>query len=103
MGEALAKSLEKKLDDTIAIEDTKFRIVGLFRTDDLLLAATAVAVLADVQEMSERPHGVSEIQIRADLPDATTKTSALGQLCKRIEAIGDCAWRAAGPQGAPHD
>jgi putative ABC transport system permease protein len=101
MGAALAKSLEKKLDDTIAIEDTNFRIVGLFRTDDLLLAATAVALLADVQEMSERPHGVSEIQIRADLPDATTKTAALSHLCKQIEALGDAHGEPLGLKALP--
>ncbi len=65
LGTALAKSLEKKLGDAVQIEGTRFQVAGLFRTDDLLLAATAVGVLADVQELSERPHGVSEIQIRA--------------------------------------
>jgi putative ABC transport system permease protein len=87
LGTALAKSLEKKLGDTVQIEGTKFQVAGLYRTDDLLLSATAVAVLADVQELSERPRAVSEIQIRADLPHERTNSAVLPQLCKQIEAL----------------
>jgi putative ABC transport system permease protein len=45
--------------------------------------------LADVQELSERPQGVSEIQIRAALPEAGANAGALHQLCKQIEGLRD--------------
>jgi len=94
LGTALAKSLEKHTGDSVQIEGTKFQVAGLYRTEDLLLSATAVAVLADVQELSERPRAVSEIQIRTDLPEARTNPGALRQLCHAIEALSD-------PQGQP--
>jgi putative ABC transport system permease protein len=89
LGTALAKSLEKKLGETVQIEGTKFQVAGLFHSDDLMDAATAVAVLADVQELSERPHGVSEIQIRMASPGKGENDAALRQLCAQIEALHD--------------
>lgn len=101
LGAALAKSLQKELGDAVQIEGTKFQVAGLFRTNDLLLAATAVAMLADVQELSERPHGVSEIQIRAAAPEAGTNAAVLGQLCKAIEALKDAHGEPLGLKALP--
>jgi ABC-type dipeptide/oligopeptide/nickel transport system ATPase subunit len=59
LGAGLARALEKSPGDNVDMEGSKFSIAGIFQTGDALESNTAVATLADLQELMDRPGQVS--------------------------------------------
>jgi len=101
LGTALANSLGKKPGQVVTIEGTTFQVVGLFRSDDLLDSSTAVALLADVQELSEGPGAVSEIQVRMASAAKDDNDAVLRRLCGQIEALRDSRGKPLGLKALP--
>jgi putative ABC transport system permease protein len=87
LGTNLARVLGKTAGETVDVEGTTFRIVGLFQTENVLEAHTAAAPLADVQELMGRPGQVSEFQVR--VARGIAGDAGLRPLCDRIEGLRD--------------
>ncbi len=87
VGAALAAALNKRPGQEIEIEDKKFRVAGIFESDNPFDANSIVGRLADVQELMGRPGTVSEFQLRAS-PSAQTESSRK-EICGAIEALHD--------------
>jgi putative ABC transport system permease protein len=85
LGSGLAHALKKETGQTVEIERTPFRIAGIFQTDNALESNTAVAPLADVQELMDRPGQVSEFQLR--VVPVSASDSAVRGLCRKIESL----------------
>ncbi len=85
LGSGLARALKKTAGQTVEIERTPFHIAGIFETDNVLESNTAVAPLADVQELMDRPGQVSEFQLR--VVPAFASDAAVRGLCRKIESL----------------
>lgn len=81
LGQALADSLEKKLDENIEIEGTDFKIVGIYQSSNMMEDRSAVVALSDLQKLMDRAGEVSEfdIALQKDLPDAQAAAASLRQ------------------------
>lgn len=99
LGSGLAAALGKSPDAQVDLEGTAFRVAGVFQTGDALESNTAIATLADVQELTDRPGRVSEFQIQVS-PQAA-EPAAVRKLCQAIEALGDQAGRPLGLKALP--
>ena len=85
LGSGLARALGKRAEESVEIEGTPFRIAGIFQTDNALESNTAVAPLADVQELMGRPGQVSEFQLR--VVPTTASDPGIRNLCRQIESL----------------
>ncbi len=92
LGSGLTRALGKRAGESVEIEGTPYRIAGIFQTDNALESNTAVAPLADVQELMGRPGQVSEFQLRV-VPSAASD-AGIRRLCRQIEGLR-------GEKGAP--
>ncbi len=99
LGAGLATSLGKSPGDDVDLEGIKFSIAGVFQTGDALESNTAVATLADLQELMDRPGQVSEFQIQV-LPGIAAPT-AVRQLCGAIECLADAPGNPLGFKAMP--
>ena len=99
LGAGLATALGKLPGDNVNLEGTTFAIAGIFQTGDALESNTAVATLADLQELMDRPGQVSEFQIQV-LPAAADPT-AVRQLCKAIEGLAASSGTSLGFKAMP--
>jgi putative ABC transport system permease protein len=89
LGTALAESLGKRTEDSVEIEGTSFQVVGLFRTDDPLEAATAIARLSDVQQLFDRPATVTEVQVHVASPANADREADIRRVCGLVEGLAD--------------
>jgi putative ABC transport system permease protein len=99
LGSGLARALKKQAGQLVEIEKAPFRIAGVFQTDNVLETNTAVAPLADVQELMDRPGQVSEFQLR--VVPAADNGPALNALCQKIESLRDEKGRSLGFKAMP--
>jgi putative ABC transport system permease protein len=99
LGSGLARALKNQPGQEVEIERTPFRIAGVFETDNVLESNTAVAPLADVQELMDRPGQVSEFQIRVG-PSYAGDT-ALCAICRNVESLRDQKGRSLGFKALP--
>ncbi len=77
----------------------RIRIAGIFQTDNALESNTAVAPLADVQELMGRPGQVSEFQLR--VVPAAASDAGIRRLCRQIEGLRDEKGRSLGFKALP--
>ena len=68
LGSVAADKMAKSVGDTIRIEETTFRIVGVFETGVALEDAGAVISLEDAQTLAELPRQVMYVGIRLQQP-----------------------------------
>ncbi len=99
LGGGLARALGKGQGESVEIERTPFRIVGIFQTDNALESNTAAAPLSDVQELMGRVGQVSEFQLRV-VPGAAGDV-AIRRLCRRIESLRNSKDRSLGFKALP--
>ncbi len=99
LGAGLATALGKSSGDSVDLEGTMFSIAGVFQTGDALESNTAVAPLADLQELTDRPGQVSEFQIQ--VTPAAADPNAVRQLCGTIEGLADFAGNPLGLKAMP--
>lgn len=99
LGSGLARALKRASGQSVEIEKTPFHIAGVFQTDNVLESNTAVAPLADVQELMDRPGQVSEFQLR--VVPAAGNGPALAALCQKIESLHDEKGRSLGFKAMP--
>lgn len=91
VGKLLAKNLEKKVGDTLQIDDETFLVVGIYDTANVLDNGQAVVFLADLQRVTDRPNQVTGFQVTLtrELPDQENKQMAVARLRDQIAAIKD--------------
>lgn len=94
IGTILARNLGKKPGDTIDIESTKFKIVGIYQGSSMLENRGAIAHLAELQALMDRAHQVSEFQIILQ-PGVAGNTAEVDRI---KAAIADLR----GPDGKPY-
>jgi putative ABC transport system permease protein len=99
LGSGLAHALGKRAGESVEIEGTPYRIAGIFQTDNALESNTAVAPLADVQELMGRPGQVSEFQLR--VVPAAASDAGIRRLCRQIEGLRDEKGRSLGFKALP--
>ncbi len=63
LGAILARNLGKKVGDSVEIEGTKFKVVGIYQGASMIENGGAMALLSDLQTLMERPGQVSEFQV----------------------------------------
>jgi putative ABC transport system permease protein len=99
LGGGLARALGKEPGQTVEIERTLFQIVGIFQTDNVLESNTAVAPLAEVQDLMGRSGQVSEFQLR--VAPGIANDAGVSRLCRRIESLRDEQNRSLGFKALP--
>ncbi len=88
LGGTLAKNLEKKVGDKVAIEPHEFEVVGIFESPAMFENAAAVTLLTTLQELMDRPGHVNEFQLVLK-PDLSDRQQAMEDLKNRIEDLRD--------------
>jgi ABC-type antimicrobial peptide transport system permease subunit len=81
IGSSAAESLNKEIDDTIRINESSFRIVGIYETGDALEDSGATLPLEDAQELLDKPRQVSVIYLQLEDPSLSDQ---LGTRVNRI-------------------
>lgn len=66
LGSAAAESVEKTTGETLRINESVYRIIGLYETGDAFEDSGAVLALQDAQELLGKPRQVSIFSIRLD-------------------------------------
>ncbi|MGD9634574.1 MAG: ABC transporter permease [Pirellulales bacterium] len=87
LGNGMAEALKKRAGDEVEIEDSEFRVAGVFQADNPFDSNSIVAPLAEVQKLMERTDVISEIQVRVE--DSRRNEAGLNQVCQTIEALRD--------------
>jgi putative ABC transport system permease protein len=88
LGAGLAASLAKQVGDEVEIESQQFKIIGVFAGLNVYESMTAVARLAEVQQLLDRPGQITELQIVLD--ESTARDAqALAAVRRAIEAVRD--------------
>ncbi len=87
LGAGIAESIGKRAGQQLEIEDTTFRVAGIFQPANPFDSNSIVAPLADVQQLMGRPGIVSELQVRA--AESVRSEQALNRLCRAIEELRD--------------
>ncbi|HEX4141941.1 MAG TPA: FtsX-like permease family protein [Pirellulales bacterium] len=88
LGAGLAASLDKQVGQQLEIESQNFKVVGIFAGLNVYENMTAVARLADVQQLMDRPGQVTELQIALDAATADD-AAALAAVRREIENVRD--------------
>jgi putative ABC transport system permease protein len=99
IGVGLAASLTEKLNESIEIEGRKFRIAGIFLSENPVETNLLIAPLADVQELMDRPGQVTQFEVQVDKSHANA--DAIRALCQQIEGLRDDADQSLGLQALP--
>ena len=98
LGAGLASSLAKQVGEELEIESQRFTVIGIFAGLNVYESMSAVARLADVQQLLDRPGQVTELQIALD-PATARDAAAVADVRRAIEALTDDAGRPAGLVG----
>ncbi|GAG16019.1 unnamed protein product, partial [marine sediment metagenome] len=69
LGKIAADSVKKKVGDTVRLEQTAFRIVGIYETGTAMEDAGGVISLRDAQILADMPHQVIFVGLRLHHPD----------------------------------
>src|SRR5262245_36970595 len=86
LGRTLADELNKHVGDEVHIDDSAFKVVGIYESSNVMENRSGVVSLRNLQEIMGRDGYVSEfdIAVRKDLPD---RKAALLALRERIENL----------------
>jgi putative ABC transport system permease protein len=88
LGAGLASSLAKQVGEELEIDSQRFTVIGIFAGLNVYESMSAVARLADVQQLLDRPGQVTELQIALD-PATARDAAAVAQVRRSIEALTD--------------
>jgi putative ABC transport system permease protein len=88
LGSALARNLGKKANDEVEIEQTKFRVVGVYRSNNVFENGSAIVLLRDLQKLMDRPGQVTEFHVFLR-PEVADKETATEELRRQIEDLRD--------------
>jgi putative ABC transport system permease protein len=91
LGVILAKNLGKSAGDRLDIEGQAFEVVGVFESFNVFENGSAVVLLADLQQLMDRPEQVTGFQVvLGDVPD---RRAAVERVRREIEGLTDPAGR----------
>ncbi len=85
IGSGLADAIVKRPDQTLEIEGSDFRVIGVFQADNPFDAYSIMAPIADVQQLMGRAGIVSEFQVR--VAASARNQGAMSRLCQQIESL----------------
>ena len=88
LGKTLAGNLEKKVGDEVEMEGSKFKVVGIYESGNMIDNIAAMMSLRDLQDLMDRKDEVSEFDIamRKDIGD---RNAAMLKLRNEIENLKD--------------
>jgi putative ABC transport system permease protein len=87
IGSGIEGTLQPRDAGQIEIEETKFRVLGVFPAQNPFDVNSIIAPLADVQKLMGRPGVVSEFQIH--VVPGIRDAASLKKLCHEIEQLQD--------------
>jgi len=76
LGKVAADSLKKSVGDTVRLEQTTFRVVGIYETGTAMEDAAGVISLRDAQILANIPHQVIYVGLRLHHPDRVEQFKA---------------------------
>ncbi len=88
LGQSLAATLGKQVGDEVEIEQSKFRVVGIFAGLNVYENMTAITLLPDLQELMDRAGQVTEFQVAVD-SDTVHDKAAIDRVRANIESLRD--------------
>jgi putative ABC transport system permease protein len=88
LGEQLAKNMNKKVGDTLNVEEKPFRVEGIFQSQNPFENNTAIFYLDDLQNLMERGEQVSEFQLSVTT-EARGDSGRMQKLRGEIEDLRD--------------
>ena len=74
LGKTAAKNFKKKIGDNYKIEETSFRIAGIYETGQGVEEMGAVITLREAQDIFKKPRQVTYFQLKMTRPDLTAST-----------------------------
>ena len=88
IGSSLAENLKKTTGDTLTIQDSKFEIIGVFKTSSVYETGGVLTLLKDYQEVSGRKAVVTgfSVRVRKTSGDPDADVEAVRQ---KIKALTD--------------
>ncbi len=72
IGKVLAANLGKKVGDSIKIYDTQVEVIGIFESTSVFENGSIATLLSDMQDFMDRPHRVTGLIIRTNIPKDKT-------------------------------
>jgi putative ABC transport system permease protein len=91
LGLVLAKNLDKRPGDRLEIEGQDFEVVGIYESFSVYENGSAVVLLADLQQLMDRPGQVTGFQVV--LGPAPDRREAVERVRREIEALHDSRGR----------
>ncbi len=86
LGGDLAAALQKQLGDEVEIEHTRFKIVGIYDSSNMVDSNAAIVPLKDLQLLMDREGQISQFQLTLRKDSPNQKSSML-QIQKEIENL----------------
>jgi putative ABC transport system permease protein len=99
LGRNLATALNATPGQALPIEGRQFHVIGIFQPTNAMEGNTAVALLADLQELMDRKAQVSEFHIRVK-PEVSNE-AGLKRVCDTLEELKDSADQPLGLKALP--
>jgi putative ABC transport system permease protein len=90
LGSMLAKSLDKKVGDHLAIEGMDLTVIGISSSNNVFENSSAVMALPDLQRMMDRPKQVTTFLVRVQ--ESADKRGHIDTLKKEIDELTDPRW-----------
>jgi putative ABC transport system permease protein len=91
LGVVLARNLGKKAGDRLEIEGQDFDVVGVFESFNVFENGSAVVLLADLQQLMDRPGQVTGFQVVVE--DTSDRKVQVERVRKEIEDLRDSRGR----------
>lgn len=88
LGQQLAENIKKKVGDVVMVEESPYRVVGIFHSSNPFENNTAIFPLHELQRLMERGQQVSEFQLTVS-SEARGDEQRLRQLRSAIEELRD--------------
>ncbi len=85
LGQTAAKNFKKKVGDSFKIQETSYRIVGVYETGQGVEEMGAVIPLQEAQAVFKKPHQVAYYQIKMARPEYTA--SVIKDLARRFPKL----------------
>lgn len=87
LGTTLASTLNKKVGDTIEMQQEQFRVVGIFRSFNVYENGGVVIALDELQRLMDRKGRVTGFSVV--LEPAEDRAGTVERVCKEIETLKD--------------
>jgi putative ABC transport system permease protein len=100
VGIKLARELGKKVDDSLDIEGSSFKVAGIYESANMFDNSSAIVPLADLQKLMDRPEQVTEFQVAVASP-AEERKAVVDALRQEIENLRDADGKLLGLAALP--